>query len=121
MFGDAYDAAEQLHCGLMASKQWPSFSLPLPRGHRLYIVYRTNPDDPGVDYHLLQHPDRDHAETLASDDGHFAGPGLSWRELEAAASNGLPGGTTADPHGRLSPPSATAIWIALPCTKSPRR
>ncbi|MBR7827911.1 hypothetical protein KDK95_16460 [Actinospica sp. MGRD01-02] len=76
------------------------FSLPLPRSHRLYIVYRTSPEDHGVDY-LLHHPGWDHAETLASDDGHFAGPGLSWRELEAAASNGLPGGTTADPHARL--------------------
>lgn len=76
------------------------FSVPLPRGHRLYVVHRAIPDDPGVDY-LLHHPDWDHAEMLASDDGHFAGPGLSWRELEAAASNGLPGGTTADPHARL--------------------
>ena len=100
LFGDAYEAAEQFHGELMACEQWPSFSLPLPRGHRLYIVYRTIPEDHGVDY-LLHHPDWDHAEMLASDDGHFAGPGLSWRELEAVASNGLPGGTTADPHVRL--------------------
>jgi hypothetical protein len=64
LFGDAYDAAEQLHGELMASEQWPSFSLPLPRGHRLCIVYRTIPEDLGVDY-LLHHPDWDHAETSA--------------------------------------------------------
>jgi hypothetical protein len=29
------------------------------------------------------------------------GPGLSWAELTAAADNGLPGGSTIDPHARL--------------------
>jgi hypothetical protein len=100
LFGDAYDAAEQFHSELMASAQWPSFSLPLPRSHRLCIVYRTILEDLGVDY-LLHHPDGELAETLASDGGHFTGPGLSWRELEAAASSGLLGGATADPHARL--------------------
>jgi hypothetical protein len=40
-------------------------------------------------------------ETLAIDDGHFRGPGLRWQELEAAAFNALPGGSTQDPHARL--------------------
>ncbi|MFD9620964.1 hypothetical protein ACFWB2_27270 [Streptomyces virginiae] len=29
------------------------------------------------------------------------GPGPSWAELSAAADNGLPGGSTTDPHARL--------------------
>ncbi|MFJ5726206.1 hypothetical protein [Streptomyces sp. NPDC093149] len=38
---------------------------------------------------------------LAKVDGHFMGPALSWLELFSAVDNGLPGGSTADPHRRL--------------------
>ncbi|ATZ22468.1 hypothetical protein ACFZBM_18300 [Streptomyces lavendulae] len=57
-------------------------------------------DDAGVHY-LITHPDWEHAEFLARDDGHWRGPGLSWPELIGAADNGLPGGTTTDPDTRL--------------------
>lgn len=100
LFGADYEAAERFHGDLMISGRWPLFSIPLPRGHRLFIVYRAMADDPGVDY-LLHHPGWDRTETLASDDGHFRGPGLSWSELEAVAYNGLPGGSTVDPYARL--------------------
>lgn len=85
---------------------WPTFTIPVAAGHRLHVIYRTpsdyhaHPDEAGVDY-LIHHPDWDRAELLARDDGHWIGPGLSWPELVAAANNGLPGGTTKDPHTRL--------------------
>lgn len=80
--------------------RWPLFAVPLEAGHRLYVVFRAFPDDPGVDY-LLHHPDWDRAETLARDEGHFRGPGLSWPELERAAFSAPAGGSTDDPLARL--------------------
>ncbi|MFF4012592.1 hypothetical protein [Streptomyces sp. NPDC001717] len=53
-------------------------------------------EDEGIDY-LVHHPGWDAAETLAQDDGHFMGPGLSWADLTAIADNGLPGGSTTNP------------------------
>ena len=100
LFGGDFEAAGLLHAALIHADRWPLFALPLVGGHRLYVVYRAFPDDPGVDY-LLHHPDWDSAELLASDEGHFHGPGLSWSELETAAFNGRPGGSTQDPHARL--------------------
>ncbi|MFF3918432.1 hypothetical protein ACFYZB_34115 [Streptomyces sp. NPDC001852] len=79
---------------------WPAFTVPLAAGHRLHVVYRTVPEEAGVDY-LVTHPSWARAELLARDDRHFMGPGLSWPELVAAADNGLPGGTTTNPHTRL--------------------
>ncbi|WP_243740986.1 hypothetical protein [Streptomyces sp. 8K308] len=79
---------------------WPAFTVALAGGHRLHVVYRTIEGDAGVDY-LLHHPDWARAELLASVDGHFMGPGLSWPELVAAADNATPGGSTTDPHARL--------------------
>ncbi|MEV5342642.1 hypothetical protein AB0K93_29780 [Streptomyces sp. NPDC052676] len=59
----------------MEGAQWPVFTVPLHDGHRLYVVYRAIPDDPGVD-HILHHPDWDRAELLARDEGHGAGAPL---------------------------------------------
>ncbi|WP_314250080.1 hypothetical protein [Streptomyces sp. DSM 40907] len=79
---------------------WPVFTVPLAGDHHLYVVYRALEGEAGIDY-LVHHPDWDAAETLARDDAHFMGPGLSWAELTAAADNGLPGGSTTNPHARL--------------------
>lgn len=100
LFGADYEAAGQLHDALIHGDRWPVFAVPLHAGHRLYVVLRAFPDDPGVDY-LLHHPDWDQAETLAGDEGHFCGPGLSWLELERAAFGSPPGGSTDDPLTRL--------------------
>lgn len=97
--GDEQEAAD-LQRRLLASDLWPVFTVPLTGGHRLYVVYRAFEEDEGIDY-LLHHPDWDGAEHFAQDEGHFMGPGLSWVELTAAADNGLPGGSTTDPHARL--------------------
>ncbi|WP_218920393.1 hypothetical protein [Lentzea guizhouensis] len=100
LFGADHDAAGEHQQRLWERAQWPTFTVPLAAGHRLHVVYRTFADDTGVDY-LLHHPDWDRAELLASDDGHFTGPGLSWPELAAAAHGSPPGGSTSDPHARL--------------------
>ncbi|MGV9341811.1 hypothetical protein [Streptomyces sp. NPDC003688] len=99
LFGADYDAAEDFHSGLSGRADWPVFGVPVGGG-RIHVVYRNLEGDAGTDY-LLHHPAWDRAELLARDDGHFMGPGLSWPELVAAADNGLPGGSTSDPHGRL--------------------
>ncbi|MCX5396769.1 hypothetical protein [Streptomyces sp. NBC_00102] len=100
LLGADEEAALAYHEQLWRYADWPTFTVPLAGGHRIHIVYRTFEDDPGVDY-LLHQPSWDQAEYLASDEGHFMGPGLSWPELVAAADNGLPGGSTTDPHARL--------------------
>ncbi|MFB7112160.1 hypothetical protein [Streptomyces sp. NPDC056190] len=99
LFGADYDAAEDFHRQLSGRADWPTFTVPVTAG-RLHIVYRNLEEDAGTDY-LLHHPDWDRAELLASDDGHFMGPGLSWAELTSAADNGSAGGSTTDPHSRL--------------------
>jgi hypothetical protein len=101
LFGADYDAAEEFNRQLWERADWPVFTIPLPAGHRLHVVYRTLDEDTGVDY-LLHHPDWDQAEHLAHNDGHFMGPALSWAELITIADNALPGDpTTAGPHTRL--------------------
>ncbi len=102
MFGSGYAWADHqaYQQRLWQRAEWPVFTIPLPAGHQLHVVYRAVPDEAGVDY-LVNHPNWERAELLARDDGHFMGPGLSWPDLIAAADNGLPGGTVADPHARL--------------------
>ncbi|MFJ3671509.1 hypothetical protein ACIPSE_34105 [Streptomyces sp. NPDC090106] len=100
LFGADHEAAGDFQQRLWGRAEWPTFTVPLAADGQLHVVYRTFVDDSGTDY-LLHHPDWDHAELLARDDGHFMGPGLSWPELVAAADNGIPGGSTMDPHARL--------------------
>ncbi|MFF1480690.1 hypothetical protein ACFVYD_24610 [Streptomyces sp. NPDC058301] len=100
LFGADYEAAEVFHRELLERGRWPVFTVPLAAGHLLHVVYRAWKDDPGVDY-LLHHPSWERALLLATDDGHFMGPALSWPELLSAADNGLPGGSTTDSHRRL--------------------
>lgn len=100
LFGADYEAAEVFHRKLRERAEWPVFTIPLAAGHLFHVVYRAWKDDPGVDY-LLHHPSWERALLLAKVDGHFMGPALSWLELFSAVDNGLPGGSTADPHRRL--------------------
>ncbi|MFI6336478.1 hypothetical protein [Streptomyces sp. NPDC050535] len=67
-----------------AREVWPAYRIPLAGGHLLWTVHRNFPDDPGTDY-LITHPDWDRDAPLASLEGHFSGPGLSWPELVAVA------------------------------------
>ncbi|WP_099908773.1 hypothetical protein [Streptomyces sp. TLI_171] len=100
LLGADSDAALAFHNRMLAPPGWPVFTVPVNEGCQLRVVYRNLKDDAGTDY-LLHHPDWERAELLASDDGHFMGPALSWPELTAAADNGLAGGSTTDPHARL--------------------
>ncbi|MFC4910201.1 hypothetical protein [Actinomadura gamaensis] len=100
LFGADYEAAEDFYERVWASAEWPAFTIPLAGGARWHIVYRTLPGDFGIDY-LLHHPSWERAESLASDEGHFMGPALSWPELVTAADGSPPGGSTSDPDARL--------------------
>ncbi|MFC7331505.1 hypothetical protein [Marinactinospora rubrisoli] len=86
------------HLRLWQRGDWPVFTVPLAAGHRLHVVYRTIPEDSGIDY-VVHHPDWDRAELIARVDGNFMGPGLSWPELAAAAD--APGDGATGSHARL--------------------
>ena len=80
---------------------WPAYRIPLAGGHLLWTVHRNFPDDPGTDY-LITHPDWDREAPLASLEGHFTGPGLSWPELVAVADSAPAGAEgVCDPASRL--------------------
>ncbi|MEU6702658.1 hypothetical protein [Streptomyces wuyuanensis] len=98
-FGADWDAAMELCHVLSAQREWPVFSVPLSSGHTIHVVYRNLEGDHGVDY-LIHHPAWSAAETLATDDGHFMGPGMAWPELLSAARQSAPGGVD-DPDARL--------------------
>jgi hypothetical protein len=98
-FGPDWDAAQDIGRAVSNPERWPVFTVVLPAGYEIYVVYRNFDGDMGVDY-LISHPGWSEAVTLAVDDGHFTGPGLSWRELEAAAGRATVGGVT-DPDGCL--------------------
>ncbi|MEU2119801.1 hypothetical protein ABZ567_30110 [Streptomyces sp. NPDC016459] len=92
----------------------------LHSGYVLHVVYRNFEGDHSVD-DLLSHPDRTKAVTLAIDDGHFVGPGLSWPELEASADQGAASGVT-DPSARLSAlPRGAAEQPGRPAGRGPGR
>ncbi|WP_280695635.1 hypothetical protein [Kitasatospora sp. GP82] len=79
---------------------WPVLRLPLEHGHTIQIVHRNLPDDAGIDF-LLAHPDWARPGSLASIEGHFAGPGLAWRELTHLARHPGNGPGITDPRVRL--------------------
>ncbi|MDG4859056.1 hypothetical protein P8605_12975 [Streptomyces sp. T-3] len=83
-FGADWDAAMALCRVVSAETEWPVFSVPLPSGHTIRVVYRNFEGEGGVDY-LIHHQTWPEAETLAVVDGHFMGPGISWPELLRAA------------------------------------
>ncbi|MCX4690575.1 hypothetical protein OG401_40860 [Kitasatospora purpeofusca] len=99
LFGADHDAAQDFHRQLFRRPDRPAFTVPLNAG-RLHVVHRNFEDDAGTDF-LLQHPDWDRAELLATVDGHFMGPALSWPELATVADYGPTGGSTTDPDHRL--------------------
>lgn len=102
LFGPGYDwvAHRTFQQRLWRQAEWPTFTIPLATGCRVHIVYRGIEGEAAVDY-LVHDPAWERPALIARGDGHFMGPGLSWPDLVAAADNGLPGGTTMDPHARL--------------------
>jgi hypothetical protein len=67
-----------------ATEVWPAYRVPLEGGRGVWIVHRNFPDDAGTDY-LLTDPALPRERRLASVEGHFTGPGLSWSDLLAVA------------------------------------
>ncbi|ARP70088.1 hypothetical protein LK07_10140 [Streptomyces pluripotens] len=98
-FGPDWDDAQELYKTLSCPDEWPAFTVHLHSGYALHVIYRNLEGEHGIDY-LLSHPAWTEAVTLATDDGHFMGPGLSWPELEASADQGSTSGVT-DPNARL--------------------
>ncbi|MEW2040555.1 hypothetical protein AB0885_26365, partial [Streptomyces sp. NPDC005534] len=102
--GADVDAAAEALYG--TADPWPAYRLPLAGGHVLWIVHRNHPDDSGTDY-LITHPAWSRPGHLASIEGHFSGPGLSWPELSAVAGSAPPGA-----EGVLDP--GTRLLLSLP-------
>ncbi|MFC4853660.1 hypothetical protein [Actinophytocola glycyrrhizae] len=98
-FGPDWDAAKDVYRRVSDGERWPVFSVHLLAGPVIHVVYRNLDDDIGVDY-LVHHPEWGDAVPVAVDDGHFMGPGLSWRELVAVADQPVSGGV-ADADARL--------------------
>ena len=85
-WGADWDDGMELGREVLAPVHWPVFTVPVGNGCSIHVVYRNFEDDSGTDY-LFSHPDWANAVLLASDDGHFMGPGMSWRELDAACAD----------------------------------
>ncbi|GLX38465.1 hypothetical protein Sros01_45380 [Streptomyces roseochromogenus] len=60
--------------GLWAAGDRPVFTVPVADGLSLHVLYENAEDDAGVHY-LITHPDWEHAEFLARDDGPLEGTG----------------------------------------------
>lgn len=83
-FGVDVDDAEALCEQLFDHDRWPVFTVPLQSGASLHVIYRNLDEDMGLDY-VLGHPDWPGDLQLATVEGCFIGPGLSWQELTAIA------------------------------------
>lgn len=67
---------------LLDPTAWPVFGVDLWKGAKLAVVYRNFQDDAGVDYLLIPAGNAD-CIRLATLEGEYEGPGISWSELEA--------------------------------------
>lgn len=79
-FGEDGADVDALSEALFDPEHWPAFRVPTEDGPGAVVIYRNLDGDYGTDY-LLTHPDRSHAEQIASWDGDFSGTGLTWHEL----------------------------------------
>ncbi|MEV1061743.1 hypothetical protein [Streptomyces sp. NPDC050263] len=78
---------------------WPAFTVDLGGGANLAVVYRNFEDDAGVDYLLVPGPGVD-CIRIATLEGEYEGPGISWPELLAVA-------------GRVQDPARRAATLVL--------
>lgn len=84
VWGVPDDVVMQRMNDLYATDAWPVFRVGLRGDAELAVVCRNFADDAGVDYLVRPEPDRKVIE-IASLEGHYRGPGLSWPELVAVA------------------------------------
>jgi hypothetical protein len=111
-FGDDGADTDAMSEVLMDDQRWPVFRIPFDGGHSILVVYRNLVGDYGVDY-LLNHPDWTRPEALASFDGDWSGPGLSWRELMQIADT-----PDSDSIGVHDP--ASRLLLLLPALRADR-
>ncbi|MFJ1753816.1 hypothetical protein [Kitasatospora sp. NPDC088134] len=98
-FGADGADADAAHQRLSDPAARPVLRLPMQHGHSILIIHRNFAEDGGVDYYVA-HPDRDRPRSLAGIEGHFAGPGLAWRELAHVARHSGNGPGSTDPDAR---------------------
>jgi len=96
--GADVDAAAE---ALMDEEAWPAIRIPFAGNHAAVVLHANHPDDAGIEY-FVTHPDWHRLGYLATVDGHYAGPGLSWRELLHIARTPDPRAPgVQNPHARL--------------------
>ncbi|NKY89355.1 hypothetical protein [Nocardia veterana] len=83
LFGPDWDAAAAFDEALWAAEDWPAFTVSLPSGRRVDVVYRTIPGDLAIDL-VLHDPAEGRSRTVASTED-AAGQVLSWSEVVSAA------------------------------------
>jgi hypothetical protein len=74
------DVVEETGNLLADPRAWPLFEVELGAGAALAVIYRNLKDELGIDYLVSAGRDGEWVE-IASIEGHFRGPGLSWPEL----------------------------------------
>jgi hypothetical protein len=105
--GADIDDVEELLDELMDHDHWPVFTVPLHHGAAIWVIHRNLDGDMGLDF-VLSHPGWPEDLRLASIEGSFVGPGLSWPELTAIADNPPP-----DSHDGVVDP-ADRLLMLLP-------
>ncbi|MEU3604556.1 hypothetical protein AB0E83_03730 [Streptomyces sp. NPDC035033] len=110
-FGEDDADADALSEVLFDPGHWPVFRVPAEDGPGAVVIYRNLDDDCGTDY-LLTPPSGSRAEPIATWDGDFSGPGLTWHELTRIAHSPSP----ADEGVR---DSATRFLLLLPLLTDP--
>lgn len=84
VWGVELEAVRTMQNQLSSSNSWPVFELDIGNGAGLAVVYRNFEDDPGVDYLITPSPVED-CIRIATLEGEYAGPGISWPEILAVA------------------------------------
>lgn len=79
---------------LARAEAWPRFEVRIGEGVKISVIHRNFPDDPGVDYFLIPGPSRDPIR-MATLEGNYQGPGISWQEIKGVASAGCTPGERA--------------------------
>ncbi|MEU7090873.1 hypothetical protein [Kitasatospora aureofaciens] len=118
LFGVDGADADAAYTRLSDPAAWPILRLPMQHGHSILIVHRNFTEDSGIDYYVV-HPDWDQPRSLASIEGHFAGPGLAWRELDHIARH--PATDRGSPTRTLGCSSCCPSSAMLTCRPTPPR
>lgn len=83
----------EMQRALWSPDAWPTFEVPIDGGSSLVVVFRNVEDDSGVDYLVVPPGGRD-CIRVATLEGGYQGPGISWDEVLRVANR------AADPLAR---------------------